>query len=347
VSRRRWAATILGVGIVATLVVAERSTIRDSIAVFSHLRWRWLALAIVAETVSMAFFGLAQRHLVVAAGHVTPMRHAVHTAFASNAVSSSIPFVGAQVGTVFTFRAYRHHGVDGPTVAWALAIAGVLSAIAYGIIAGTGAVLSGSQFVGSAIAGSTTIILIGATFGWWALRRESWRPRVTRRAIKAVKWRQRVTKESYGRPAHELVAIAFERFDAIRPSRFDYARVFTYTAVNALADLATLALCIVAVGAGVPWTRLILVWVAGSTAKGVPFTPGGAGFVEGAIAVALVGSGLHPATATAAALLYRVVSFWMLIALGWIAVAVRSALIRRVPDAESASVAATSATRSG
>ena len=36
--------------------------------------------------------------------------------------------------------------------------------------------------------------------------------------------------------------------------------------------------------------------------------------------LALVGSGLHPATATAASLLYRVVSFWMLIAFGWLAV---------------------------
>jgi uncharacterized membrane protein YbhN (UPF0104 family) len=329
VSWRRVAATIVGVGAVTTLVVVERSTLHKSIAVFAHLQWRWVLLAVVAETVSMGVFALAQRHLVVAAGHVTPVRTAVHTAYAGNAISSSIPFVGPQLGTVFTFRAYRRHGVDGPTIAWALAIAGVLSALAYGIVAGTGAVVSGSGFVTRAIAGSTGVVLVAATFGWWALRRERWRPALTRRAVKVVAWRQRVTKQSLPRPPDELVAAAFERFDALRPSRVDYATVFSYTVANAVADVASLTLCILAVGAGVPWTRLILVWVAGSTAKGVPLTPGGAGFVEGAIALALVGSGLHPATATAAALLYRVVSFWMLIALGWLAVAIRTVARRR------------------
>ena len=42
-----------------------------------------------------------------------------------------------------------------------------------------------------------------------------------------------------------------------------------------------------------------------------------------AVALALVGSGLHPATATAAALLYRFVSYWLLVAFGWFVVAVR------------------------
>ncbi|HVT78780.1 MAG TPA: YbhN family protein [Acidimicrobiales bacterium] len=338
----RWIGTCLGVAALSVFVFVERNTLRQSVHVFGHLRWDWALLAIAAETVSMGAFALAQRHLVVVAGHGTRVRHAVHTAYAGNAISSSIPFVGAQVGTVFTFRAYRRHGVDGPTIAWALAIAGVLSALAYGIVAGTGAVLSGSTFVSGAIAGSTGIILLGSAFGWWALRRQSWRPRITRRAVRLVTWRQRVMKQSFGRSPAEIVAIAFERFDALRPRRADYAAVFTYTLVNILADLSALAVSIVAVGAGVPWTRLILVWVAGSTAKGIPFTPGGAGFVESAIALALVGSGVHAATATAAALLYRVVSFWLLIALGWLAVALRAFLRRSVPATTDA-VAAPSA----
>ena len=113
--------------------------------------------------------------------------------------------------------------------------------------------------------------------------------------------------------------------------RFDLLSTPWRVAATALAvvfPVAALGLCILAVGAGVPWNRLILVWIAGSTAKGVPFTPGGIGFVEGAIALALVGSGLSPATATAAALLYRFVSFWMLLGIGWVVVAVRRFRVR-------------------
>lgn len=320
----RWAATVFGLGALTVLVVVERHTLRESIAVFGHLSWQWVLVAVLAETLSMAAFGLAQRHLVVVVGHAAPLGHAVRTAYAGNAISTSIPFVGSQLGTVFTFRAYRRHGIDGPTVAWALAIAGVLGAIASNLISGTGALISGSPFATGAIAGSSTVVLTTAAVAWWAFRRESMRPRVTRRAIRIVTWRQRVTKQSFGDPA-EIVRVGFERFDALRPPRVEYAKVFAYGFVNSLLDVAALGLCILAVGAGVPWTRLILVWVAGSAAKGVPFTPNGVGFVEGAIALALVGSGLHPAVATAAALLYRVVSFWMLVGLGWLVVAVRRA----------------------
>ena len=321
-SRTRWAATLIGVGALTVLVAVEHRTLQQSIQVFGHLRWRWVPLAVMAETVSMTVFALAQRHLVVVGGHRTPVGHSVRTAYGGNAISGSIPFVGAQLGTLFTFRAYRRRGVDGPTVAWALAIAGVLGALAYGIVAGTGAIVSGNSFVTGALAGSTSVLLISATLGWWALRRESLRPRLTHRAVRVVAWRQRVTKQFRGQP-DEIVAIAFERFDALRPRRVDYARVFSFALVNCLADVTCLMFCILAVGAGVPWTRLILVWVAGSTAKGVPFTPGGIGFVESAIAVALVASGLPAPTATAAALLYRVVSFWMLVGMGWVVVGLR------------------------
>ena len=321
----RWtrrAVTFVGVAALAVGLFVERHTLHQSIDVFGHLRWRWVPLAVLAESISMTAFALAQRHLVVVGGHRTPVGHAVRTAYAGNAISGSIPFVGSQLGTVFTFRAYRRHGVDGPTVAWALAIAGVLGALAYGIIAGSGGVMSGNPFATRAFAGSTSALLISAGVAWWALRRESLRPSLTRRAVRMVAWRQRVTKQFGGEP-DEIVAIAFERFDALRPSRVDYAKVFAFAFVNCLGDVACLMFCVLAVGAGVPWTRLILVWVAGSTAKGVPFTPGGIGFVEGAIALALVGSGLQAATATAAALLYRVVSFWMLMGMGWIVVGIR------------------------
>lgn len=326
-SWQRWAVTLIGVAAIAIGVYVERSTLHDSFEVFHHVRYDWVALAVLGETLSIAAFGLAQRHLVVVAGHQPPRGHAVRTAFAGNAISGSIPVVGSQVGTVFTFRAYRRHGVDGPTIAWALAIAGVLSALAYGIVAGIGAVVSGNPIATGAIAGSSVAVLGGSAVGWYALRREDWRPRLMQRAVRLVEWRQRMDKRTTGVPA-EIVASAFERFDALRPSRREYVKVFAYTLFNIVADIACLAVCIVAVGAGVPWTRLVLVWVAGSTAKGVPFTPGGIGFVEGAIALALVGSGLHPATATAAALLYRVVSYWMLVGVGWIVVAVRRFRVR-------------------
>ena len=46
-------------------------------------------------------------------------------------------------------------------------------------------------------------------------------------------------------------------------------------------------------------------------------TPGGIGLVEGTLCVGLVSTGVPAALALAAVLLYRLVSFWLMTAVGW------------------------------
>jgi hypothetical protein len=75
-TRTRWAATLVGVGALILLIVVERGTLRESFDVFGHLAWEWVPLAVLAETVSMVAFGLAQRHLVVIAVQEASISHA-------------------------------------------------------------------------------------------------------------------------------------------------------------------------------------------------------------------------------------------------------------------------------
>jgi len=63
-----------------------------------------------------------------------------------------------------------------------------------------------------------------------------------------------------------------------------------------------------AVGAAVPWHRVLLVWSAGIGARSVSPTPGGIGVVEAAMIAVLVVAGLRPAQAVAAVLIYRLVN---------------------------------------
>src|SRR6185312_4932039 len=72
-----------------------------------------------------------------------------------------------------------------------------------------------------------------------------------------------------------------------------------------------------AVGVGVPWRGLLLAYGAGQLATVLPITPGGLGAVEGSLTVALVTFGGGAESTVAAVLLYRVVSFWMILPLGW------------------------------
>jgi pimeloyl-ACP methyl ester carboxylesterase len=108
------------------------------------------------------------------------------------------------------------------------------------------------------------------------------------------------------------------RFGALRLPASGWALALGDSLVNWFTDAAVLAVAIVAVGAGVPWHDVLLVYAAGAAAQGLSLTPGGLGITEGAISLALVASGVQVRQAVAAAVLYRLVSFWFNAALGWL-----------------------------
>ena len=73
-------------------------------------------------------------------------------------------------------------------------------------------------------------------------------------------------------------------------------------------QVSSLVLAIKAVGAAVPWHRVLLVWSAGIGARSLSPAPGGIGVVEAAMIAVLVVAGLRPAQAVAAVLIYRLVN---------------------------------------
>ena len=93
------------------------------------------------------------------------------------------------------------------------------------------------------------------------------------------------------------------------------------TAVNWVTDLACQAVCVSALGVPVPWTHLVIVYGATLGAASLSFTPAGLGIVESAIAVALTQSGVPTSAAIVAALLYRAVSCWLALGVGWVSYA--------------------------
>lgn len=87
---------------------------------------------------------------------------------------------------------------------------------------------------------------------------------------------------------------------------------FMWAVLNWIADALCLVLAIEAVGAAVPWHRVLLVWSAGIGARSFSPTPGGIGVVEAAMIAALVVAGVRPAQAVAAVLIYRLMKRSML-----------------------------------
>ena len=84
-----------------------------------------------------------------------------------------------------------------------------------------------------------------------------------------------------------------------------------------------------AIDAPIPWKGLLLAYGAGQLAATLPITPGGLGVVEGSITVALVAFGGAEASTAYAVLLYRIISFWLILVIGWLFIGQLALQVRR------------------
>ena len=80
-----------------------------------------------------------------------------------------------------------------------------------------------------------------------------------------------------------------------------------------------LAACVLALGGHIALTSAAVVYLTGSALGAVVPTPGGLGAVEAALAAGLTATGLPAATAVSAVLLFRLLTFWLPVPVGWAA----------------------------
>ena len=80
-----------------------------------------------------------------------------------------------------------------------------------------------------------------------------------------------------------------------------------------------LAACVRALGGSVPLVGVAVVYLTGSAIGSAAPTPGGLGAIEVALSAGLTAAGLPGATALGAVLLFRLLTFWLPVPVGWIA----------------------------
>jgi uncharacterized protein (TIRG00374 family) len=77
--------------------------------------------------------------------------------------------------------------------------------------------------------------------------------------------------------------------------------------------------CLRAFGQELSLVQVAIVFLAGNTAGSIAPTPGGIGTTEIALAGALTVVGVNPGVATSVAVLFRVLTYWLRIPVGWAA----------------------------
>jgi putative heme transporter len=318
--RRRWlrvAVAIVAVGAMAWLVVANRHTLAESLSSLGQLDFRWFALAVLCEGVSLTAFGLSRRRLLRADGHQAGFASVMAITYAGNALSMSVPFAGAQLAAVFSYQQFRRRGLDPALTGWALGISAIASSSALAIILVAGALTGGAPLVTAAGFAAAAVFALPALTVLLALRYPRAREVANKALASLIPFARRVLRKPGLDPA--ALDEFLTRLASIRLRWPQYVEVFGLATVNWLADCACLACAIHATGEPIPWRGLVLAYGAGAAVGSTGVTPGGFGLVEVTLTAALVAVGLATGRALTAVLAYRLINFWLILLAGGIA----------------------------
>ena len=294
----------------------------------------WLAVAALAEVLSMDMFARQQRRLLGAFGVAISLPRAEALTYARSALSVSMP-AGAAVSGGFAYLQYRSRGASHRVAADVTVLSGVLSAV--GLAALYAVWIAAATVVGPVLAHPGVAVAMVAAVGGGCLslvhRRSNRRrhlggtaghanPPAVRRALiwLTARW-------PWARRVFTPVADALDAAAAVQ--RRDWVAALAFAAGNWLADLG----CLIAVGYGFGLTLSVAqfagVYLAVQIVRQVPITPGGIGVIEASLLVALVAGGAPHVTAAAVVLVYRVLSCWVIVPIGLVAwVGLRSTGLR-------------------
>jgi putative heme transporter len=319
VTQTRWwhvLRLIVGLALAALALWAlngRRSELVDASGELARLIVPWLLLAIASEIASFICFAELQRRLLNSGGVRTRLSFMTFLTLAAGAIADSLP-AGPAFASVYAFGAYRRRGANDTLAAWTLLATFACAAAGLGLLATAGVILATKE--------STSYDLIGVILGVFAISIAVDAIVFQRRWLEHVLiWMLNVMRRIIGRPRRESAVVVQEwllRLEDVHLTRRDLFVVLGSALGNWAFDCGCLACAFLATGAPVPWRGLLLAYGAGQLAANLPITPGGLGVVEGSLTVALVAFGGAELSTVAAVLLYRIISFWGFLPLGWL-----------------------------
>lgn len=301
-------------GLVGWVLTDHSAELAGASTYLEKVRWQWVAVAVIAEAASIVAYALVQQKLIEAGRVPAPLGWLTGVTLANIAITNSLP-TGSVFSTIFTYRQYRNRGSDEVLAGWAIVALLVVTSITLALIAAAGVGIAGSQssnfdLVGATIGILVVTVLVGALF-------------VQRRALLwVVVQLARVLRIFLPRAqirAEGLLERLVQRLAAVDWTPRQMLTSFLWGIVNWGLDCGCLIMSFVALGVDVPWRGLLLAYGAGQLAANLPITPGGLGVVEGSLTVALVAYGGAEVSTVAAVFLYRLISFWGELPVGWAA----------------------------
>jgi hypothetical protein len=303
---------LVAVGIVVWVLTDHSAELAGASGYLTQIRWGWLALASVAEFGSIIAYARVQQKLLQAGRVRVPLGWMTDVTLANIAMTNSLP-AGTVVATVFTYRQYRNKGADEVLAGWTIIALLVVTSVTLALVASAGVGVAGSEssnndLVGVTIAILAVTLIVAALFIQrlallWIIARVAL---IVRKVLPNLR-----------RHPDVWIQLLGERLSAVTWTPRQMVVSLAWGMCNWILDCGCLVLSFAALGVDVPWRGLLLAYGAGQLAANLPITPGGLGVVEGSLTVALVAYGGAETSTVAAVFLYRLISFWGELPVGW------------------------------
>ena len=308
----------LGVGVlILTLLVGKRGELTAALRHLDHLNSAWALGALAAEALSIVGYGFLQQRVLHWSGAELSLASLTLVSMANNAIAYTVPGEPA-VSSAYRYRFFRRHGASGASSGWTILTILIAQAIGMSLLLLVGVLIaltgtSGVQARGTVIVGLVVVVLAGALL----VRRDV----LLRFLGIAVRVCRRVTGHPRG-DVQARIESTLKRMHEIPLSTGAALRLVAMATALWFTDFVILICCFGAVHAPIPWSGVLLAFGVAQIVASLPLIPGGIGIVEGSLAVILVAYGAKKVPALAVVLVYRLLTFWVVIIVGGISVAV-------------------------
>lgn len=309
----RWA--ILAV--VAVVLAVEVALVWDQLAQAWHslytAKWWWVLAAAAAAMASMHFFGDIQRKLLRSAGVPVRQWRSQAAFYAGNSLSTTLPG-GPVLSATFIYRQQRLWGASPVVASWQLVMSGALQVISMALLA-----LGSAFFLGAkqnpfslvfTLAGFVLLIVLAQAV---ASRPEL----LDGTGVRVLSWVNYLRAKPTDHGLHRWRDL-LNQLEAVKLSRRQMAVALTWSMMTLVTGVATLLFACYAAGGRPSVLGVVVAYAAARAAGSIPLMPGGLLMVEAVLVPGLVSAGMPLAAAISAMLIYRLISWIYIAAIGWV-----------------------------
>lgn len=305
------------IGIAVTVLTVEVVMVWEQLAKawrsLLSATWWWVAAAAVAALASMHSFAQIQRTLLRSAGVQVKQWRSEAAFYAGNALSTTLPG-GPVLSATFVYRQQRLWGASPLVASWQLVMSGALQVVGLALLGLGGAFLLGAS--------KNPLSLIFTIGGFMALLLLAQAVAANPQQIDGIGVRLLSWVNSLrGKPADTGLdgwRRTLSQLESVSLSRRTLTVAFSWSLFNWIADVACLACAAYATGGHPSLAGLTVAYAAARAVGAIPLMPGGLLVVEAVLVPGLVSSGMTLAGAISTMLIYRLVSWIFISAIGWV-----------------------------